>query len=78
MKKYRIKEEKFEDGRTRFTPQFEEGDWFYDFFDLSGVKKDRLPMISRKFKTFDEAMTEINNDKLKSLKVIKVKIHDID
>ena len=78
MRKYKIREEKFEDGRSEFIPQFEEGGQFHDFFDLSGFKKDRLPMISRRFKTFDEAKSEIDNDKLKSMKPIEVKIHDVD
>ena len=78
MKKYKIKEEKFEDGRSEFIPQFEEGGQFHDFFDLSGFNKDSLPMISRRFKTFDEAKSEIDNDKLKSMKPIEVKIHDVD
>ena len=78
MRKYKIREEKFGDGRSEFIPQFEEGGQFHDFFDLSGFNKDRLPMISRRFKTFDEAKSEIDNDKLKSMKPIEVKIHDVD
>lgn len=78
MRKYKIREEKLEDGRSEFIPQFEEGGQFHDFFDLSGFNKDRLPMISRRFKTFDEAKCEIDIDKLKSMKPIEVKIHDVD
>lgn len=77
MKKYKIREEKFEDGRSEFIPRFEEGGQFHDFFDLSGFNKDRLPMISRRFDTIEGAMDEINKDKLGSMKPIEVKIHDI-
>lgn len=78
MKKYKIREEKFEDGRSEFIPQFEEGGKFHDFFDLSGFNKDRIPMISRRFKTFDEAKSEIDIDKRNCEKPIEVKIHDVD
>jgi len=78
MRKYRIREEKFEDGRSEFIPQFEEDGQFHDFFYLSGLNKDRPPMISRRFKTFEGAKSEIDNDKLKSMKPIEVKIHDVD
>ena len=78
MKKYKIREEKFEDGRSEFIPQFEEGGQFHDFFTLSGFNKDKLPMISSRFKNFDEAKSVIDNDKLKSMTPIEVKIHDVD
>ena len=71
MRKYKIREEKFENGRSEFIPQFEEGGRFHDFFDLSGFNKVR-------FKTFDEAKCEIDIDKLKSMKPIEVRIHDVD
>lgn len=78
MKRYKIKEEIFEDGRSEFIPQFEENGKFYDFFDFSGINKDSLPMIPRRFNTFDEAMNEINKDKLASMKPIEIKIHDVN
>lgn len=78
MKKYKIREEKFEDGRSEFIPQFEEGGQFHDFYDLSGINKDRLPMISRRFKTFDEAKSEIDTDERNCEKPIEIKIHDVD
>jgi len=62
MRKYKIREEKFEDGRSEFIPQFEEGGEFHDFFDLSGFNKDRLPMISRRYNNFGDAMSEIDKD----------------
>ena len=50
MRKYKIREGMFEDGRNEFISQFEESGQFHDFYDLSGFNKDRLPMISRRFK----------------------------
>ena len=78
MRKYKIREEKFEDGRSEFIPQFEEGGKFHDFFDLSGFNRDRLPMISRRYNNFNDAMSEIDKDKLNIMKPIEVKIHDVD
>lgn len=72
MKKYRIREEQFEDGRSQFIPQFEDGDRFYDFYDLSGKN-----VTFKRFNTFDEAMSEIDKDKLKWMKPIEIKIHDV-
>lgn len=78
MKKYKIKEEIFEDGRSEFTPQFEESGKFHDFFYLSGVNYDRLPMITIKFDTFNEAIEKVNADKRNSETPISTKIHDVD
>ena len=76
MKKYRIREELFEDNRSDFMPQFEEGGKFHDFYWLPNGK--RLPMATKRFKTFEDAMIEIERDKRRSMKPIEEKIHDVD
>jgi hypothetical protein len=79
MRKYRIEEKKFKDGRSEFTPQFGEkseidGSYvFYDFF-----KKTTNGRITMVLNTYEECIEEIEEDKKREAKPIEVKIHEVD
>jgi hypothetical protein len=80
MRKYRIEERKFEDGRSEFVPQFSEksdldGEHrFFDFFKWSEHKT----MIMLKFNSYDECINEIEKDKKREMKPVSIQIHMID
>ena len=66
MRKYKIREEKFEDGRSEFTPQFGDKskiDFEYSFHDFYDSKVDYPKSLI--FNSFDEALKEIEKDKKK-------------
>ena len=85
MKEYRIKEEKFEDGRSEFYPQYlgkvfqqrrsvldETKVVFDEVNDWITLNKGGLPNFS-----YEEAIEVIKHDK-RSTKVIEEKIHIVD
>ena len=80
MRKYRIEERKFDDGRSEFIPQFAEksemyGEYrFFDFFKWDEHNR----MIKLKFTTYKECINEIEKDKKREMKPIEVKIHEVD
>lgn len=85
MKEYRIKEEKFEDGRSEFYPQFlgkllEQRRSVLDntkvvFDEVDGwitLNKGGLPND-----TYDKALEIIKHDKRSVVKIVEI-IHDVD
>jgi hypothetical protein len=80
MKKYRIEERKFEDGRSEFVPQFAEKSYlddeyrFFDFFKWNEHKQ----MIRLKFNSYDECINEIEKDKKSEMKPVSIQIHEVD
>lgn len=80
MRKYRIEERKFEDGRSEFVPQFAEksnldGEYrFFDFFKWNEHKQ----MIKLKFNSYDECIDIIEKDKKSEMKPISIQIHEVD
>jgi hypothetical protein len=80
MRKYRIEERKFEDGRSEFVPQFTEksdldGEYrFFDFFKLN----EHNQMIKLKFNSYDECIDEIEKDKKREIKPVSIQIHEVD
>ena len=77
-REYKIKEEKFEDGTSKFTPQFSEMSEifgilrFYDFFNWF-----ENHMVVQKFDTFSEAVNAIEIDKKKLMEPIETIIHEL-
>ena len=79
---YRIVENTFEDGRKEFIPQFRNDDdirkdtsgqiifiYFNSF--INNV------LVPKKFKTYDEALLVIEEDKLIHMNIIETKIHEL-
>lgn len=86
MKEYRIKEQKFDDGRNEFFPEYyseeykkiartDHDGWF-------SISEQHKKIIGIGYKTIEEANIQINNHK-KNRKpigenIVEEKIHDVD
>ncbi len=79
MRKYRIEERKYEDGRSEFIPQFAEKseiDGSYQFINF--FKKTTSGRITMILDTYEKCIEEIEKDKKREGKPIEVKIHEVD
>ena len=75
LEKYRIIEEVFEDGRSKYTPQFNENGRFHDFYVFD--RDYSPPIVSLRFDSYEDALHEINLDKKKSMKPNETITHKI-
>lgn len=74
MEKYRIKEEKYESGRSKFFPQVLDVDlWKSISWNVLGFNKNHLDWCT----TYDEAESVINMFKQQFDKVVEEKIYDV-
>jgi len=78
MKKYRIEEQKYEDGRSVFLAQYSDLDLggqpqWEDFTHWLHGKY----LMSKKVETYEEALFIIDNDKQKSMIPIETVFHDV-
>lgn len=87
MKNYRIKEQKFDDGRSEFFPEhyneeyknimcrIEHDGWF-------PISEQYMKILGIGYKTYDDAMNQVENHKrnIKPLgkNIVEEKIHEVD